>query len=223
MKSRLFRPLVAALLLVSLTSTLAWASSKGKWENIGTSDNVKVSRMQVEGNSVFAFRGETVADVHIAKLVAVFVDPNERKHWVDRYDTHKTLERNERTEIYWIKFKLPFPVSNRDYVLHTEAKLDPDKRIFTANIKSIVDSRKPEDSCCVRAETFNTFYRFEAIPGEAKTRMMVEVHTDPKGLLPTWLVNRIQKDWPSKTLSNLIKHTQASKKTPRAELANWHD
>lgn len=197
----------------------AWAS--GKWESMGTSDGVRLSRMDVEGSSVVAFRGETVADVKMGKLIAVFIDPNERRHWVDRYDDHRTLERSDTHEVYWIKFALPFPVSNRDYVLRTTVSTDDDKKVFTARIRSVTDNRKGEDSCCVRAVVHNTYYRFEAL-ADGRTRMSVEVHTDPKGSLPAWLVNRIQRDWPSKTLNGLIDRTKKSSATPHPHFDGWH-
>ncbi|MBA2662114.1 MAG: hypothetical protein H0U74_07435 [Bradymonadaceae bacterium] len=222
MKSPLKRFICALFVLAGLGLATPAAAQSGKWETVGTTDNVKVSRMEVEGSSVLAFRGETVANVHIGKIINTFIDGSQRKHWVDRYDDHKTLERTDSMEKYWIKFALPFPVSNRDYVLHTDVNFDEDKKVFTAKIKSIVDKRKPVDSCCVRAETFGTFYRFEAVPGEDKTKMIVEVHTDPKGMLPNWLINRIQKDWPSKTLSGLIKRSSIKDQKIFPRVANWH-
>ena len=61
--------------------------------------------------------------------------------------------------------------------------------------------------CCVRAEVKGTYYNFTALSAK-RTKLEVEVHTDPKGLLPNWLVNLIQKKWPSKTLSGLIRHAR---------------
>lgn len=221
---------MSAACMFVLCITLGFAApalgNSGKWEYIGTTDNVKVSRMQVPGSEVFAFRGEIVADIHIGKIIRVFIDSKQRKYWVDRYAEHKTLERTDRMEKYWIKFKLPFPVSDRDYVLQTDVEIDEAKKIVTANVRSIVDPRKPEDSCCVRAEAYSTYYRFESLPGEhgkEKTRMIVEVHTDPKGMLPNWLVNRIQKDWPSKTLGGLLRRAQREGQTPLPKLASWHE
>ncbi|MFU8803399.1 MAG: START domain-containing protein [Bradymonadaceae bacterium] len=211
-----------ALCLVALGFVFApQAFASGKWEPTGTSDGVRLSKMEVEGSSIVAFRGEVVADVNIAKLIAVFIDSNERRHWVDRYAGHKTLERSETREVYWIKFALPFPATDRDYVLQTDVAVDEDTKVFTARIKSVVDRRKGEDGCCVRAEVRNTFYRFQALP-DGRTSMSVEVHTDPKGRIPTWLVNRIQRDWPSKTLSGLINRTKKSPVPAHPHFVDWH-
>jgi len=212
---------VGVLVFITGFSLPLSAQEKG-WEFVTTQDSVKISKKEVSGTTVMAFRGETIANVHISKIVAVFIDEKERKHWVDRYHSHKTLSTSERAATYWIKFQLPFPISNRDYVLHTSIDVDEPNRVFMANIKSVKDTRKPEDDCCVRAETTRAFYRFEAVPGEEKTKMIVEVHTDPKGMLPNWLINRIQKDWPSKTLGNLIKQS-IKRRVGHPGLLAWHE
>ena len=201
-------------------------ASADEWENLGVSDGVTVSRTQVSGSNMFAFRGEFIADVHISQLMAVFINPNERSNWVDRYHSHRTLDRverpesNEMWEVYLIRFSLPPGISDRDYLLRTDLEVDTDRKVVTARLRSVVDRRAPENSCCVRAYT-ETFYEFTAIPGQNRTRMIVEVHTDPKGRLPAWLVNRIQRGWPSTTLSNMANRAKEDDITPRQEFVGW--
>jgi hypothetical protein len=219
-------------LLLTIVLTLAAAPvltpiahADGGWEYIGTTDGVRVSRKTEPGSDQFSFRGETVAPIAIGKLLAVFLDRNQRKYWVDRYDDSKTLERpGPLSEIYWIKFALPFPVSNRDYVLRADGTMDAEHHVFLANIHSVNDPRKPKDDCCVRATANRTFYRFEAIKGvPEKTKIVVEVSTDPKGMLPDWLVNIIQKKWPVKTLGGLIERTRKANPAPLPDFATWHE
>lgn len=189
------------------------------WESIGVTDGVAVSRMHVRGSSVFAFRGEIVADVHISKIMEVFTNPNQRRHWVDRYHSHETLEQTRLHELYWIRFSLPPGISDRDYLLRADLEIDEGKKVVTARIRSVVDNRWPEQDCCVRATT-QTFYEFTALDNN-RTRMIVEVHTDPMGRLPSWLVNRIQRGWPSTTLSNLYARAQADSIRNHADYRNW--
>lgn len=105
-----------ALLLVPFSTAHA-----GDWESLGETDGVRVSRMQVEGSPMMAFRGEMVAEVHISRIMTVFLDAEERGQWVDRYHSHGTLERVERPEddemweLYWMRFDLPPGISDRDY------------------------------------------------------------------------------------------------------------
>jgi hypothetical protein len=183
--------------------------AKKGWEKVGKDRGVNVMRKQVKDSPLMAFRGETVEDISLDMLIATFTDPGQRKYWVDKYHSHKTFKKTPLMERYWIRFDLPIIVSDRDYVLESKATIDKEKGIIEVNIKSITNKKFPEN-CCVRAEVKRTYYRFTAL-SRTKTRLEVEVHTDPKGLLPNFLVNMIQKKWPSKTLSGLIKQARKTK------------
>ena len=209
---------IAALL--TLTASLAWA---GDWESLGNIQGVNVWRKENAGTNLFSFKGEIVADVSMGKLMAVFLEKNERKYWVDRYADSQTLAKpSPLDETYWIHFKLPMPVSDRDYVLRATGSNDAANGVFTAQITSVSHPAKGEDSCCVRGEARGTYYRFEAFKGEEKVKLTVEVSTDPKGMLPGALVNLIQKSWPSKTLNGLIRRATSTDLAPHPDYVGWH-
>jgi len=78
----------------------------------------------------------------------------------------------------------------------------------------------PEQDCCVRANAYRTYWRLEALPG-GRTKAEVEVFTDPMGLLPSWLINLIQADWPSNTLIGLHKRATQGDLKPHPDAAAW--
>lgn len=214
--------LLGTLLSISLLAPAVASAGEGEWEFLRNDDGVDVFRKEVPGSDVVAFRGVMTADLPIGKILAVFKDPGQRKHWVDRYAEHTTFERGSDTETYWIHFSLPWPISDRDYILRADGQRNDGKRAYTVKIKSVEHAKKGEDDCCVRAQVYGTYYEFTALPGSDKTKVVVEVHTDPKGALPNWLVNLIQKSWPGKTLHGLINHAKEAKLAPLAEYADWH-
>ena len=124
---------------------------------------------------------------------------------------------------YWIRFNTPFPTSDRDYVLRAVGKVDEANRVFTTEIESVNHVGRRENDCCVRGHAFGTFYRFEAIPGTNTTKVEVEVHTDPKGWIPGWLTNMIQKKWPKNTLGALIREASKATTANHPDYAHWHD
>jgi hypothetical protein len=223
---KLVRSITMAMALGALSTVAGPAEAAPAWQDVGDINGVHVWRREEPGTGLLSFRGETVAPVNIGKLVAVFSDKNQRQYWVDRYAASNLIEKNGNSEIYWIKFKLPAVISDRDYVLKADAEVDAGNKVFTVNIKSVVDPRKGPDDCCVRATVNRTFYRFtalKAVNGVPQTKLEVEVNTDPKGLLPNFIVNQIQKEWPSKTLNGLVRQTKAASTEPMTELANWHE
>ena len=213
---------LAAICLV-LGAPAEARGADGKWELVSNSDGVRVTRKQIPGSNMLAFRGVMTANVHISKVVSVFVDPTTRRHWVDRWDADRELAVPTPMErIYWIRFDLPFPVSDRDYVLHAKATRFVKRRVFTAKIRSVQHKRAPQRSGAVRGVVESTYYKFEALPGGERTKLTVEVHTDPRGMLPAWLVNIIQKKWPYKTLRGLVRVSKGAGVKPHTDYLDWH-
>ena len=137
-----------------------------------------------------------VTDISIAELMTVFLDTERRKDWVDKFQSSNDLSVDgEFEKTYYIRFDLPFPITDRDYVLNAVGKIDEANRVVTTLIKSVDHDKKPADDCCVRANALGTFYRFAQLPN-GKPSLRSRSHTDPKGNLPSWLVNVIQKSWP---------------------------
>lgn len=194
----------------------------GDWEHVGETDGVDVHSKEVADSDLFAFKGETTANMHIGKLLTVYTNPNQRPHWVHDYGDSETFDITRTSERYWIKFDLSWPATDRDFVFQADYDFDEDNRTFTARIRSVEDERKPEDDCCVRA-TGETTYTFQAIPGQEMTRVTVESQTDPGGRLPSRLVRRTQRDWPVVTLTNLIERASADSIDVDPRVSDWHD
>ena len=205
------------ILFVASTAQAADA----QWETISVEDGFTTQRKEVPGSDMFAFRGEMEADVSIAELMTVFLDTDRRKDWVDRFERTSDLSIDGTfAKTYYIRFDLPYPISDRDYVLNAVGKIDDANRVVTTLIKSVDHDKAPEGDCCVRANALGTFYRFSQLPS-GKTKLEVEVHTDPKGSLPSWLVNIIQKSWPRKTLQALVRESRKAGVPKHQTFAHW--
>ena len=218
--------LVAACLICLAAVTTAPGAAEGasgKWEYVNGDKGVKVWSKEVPGSPLMSFKGKTTVKLHIGRIIQVFAYNRYQKDWVDRWANSVDLMKITPYErIFWIRFGLPWPIDDRDYVLHTKATLDPPNRTVKVLIKSVKHARKPEQGgCCVRGKAIGTRYRFKALP-DGSTEMMVEVHTDPRGMLPTWLVNMIQKDWPRKTLLDLKERASKADIKSYPSLEDWH-
>jgi hypothetical protein len=175
------------------------------WEKIDDSDGVKVYRKEVPGSPLVAFKGETVISAPIEKLLWVLADNDHRTEWVDRLEKSIVLERNGEYEyVVYQHFDLPFPISDRDYVFRGRAERSKSGAVIL-HLHSVRHPKAPA-TAGVRAELIRSKYVLEPdFGGKGKTKITVEIHTDPKGLIPNWLVNMIQKSWPMKTLVSMRK------------------
>ena len=197
------------------------------WSHIEQSDGVDVYERTSRYHGDNALRGVIEVDMPIDKVVSVFVDADERLNWVYRVAEQEVLgvdddQQEAWEERYWTRVDMPFPVSDRDYVLHAAYQFHRDQRKVTAILRSTTDPRMPEQDCCVRAESV-TRYTIEALPGEERTRIEVIIETDLNGSVPRRLIDRAGPDWPAGTLSGLVERAKANGIAGDERVANWHD
>lgn len=218
MRERIRR--IALLLALTLSASHVGASD-GAWELVDDADGVRVWRREVSDSSVLAFRGAGEVEVSIARLVSVLVDSSRSTEWVDLLAESRRLRQDGALEsILYNRYDLAWPVQDRDYVLHRQLAIEPHARRVTATYRSVDDPAWPPRACCIRAETDPTFWRFTQL-GPSRTFVEVEVFTDPKGSIPAWLVNVIQRGWPRNSIHRLAERASDPDVTPYPALADW--
>jgi len=198
-----------ALLMLAMTALLfiSGPASAG-WENVGTTKNVKVERKTMADSALFAFRGKGTFNVPIGLLIIVLKDEKLAVEWVDLILEHSVLRKiDEGSNLIYESYGLPWPISDRDYLMIERYTYDGTAKVFTIDFESVTDPAKPPASGFVRAMAYRTFWRLEQV-GLGRTKVEVEVFTDPKGVLPAWLINLIQEDWPWKTINGLVRRAQ---------------
>lgn len=189
--------------LVFVTPALA-----NSWEKIDDEDGIRVFRKEVAGSSVVAFRGEATFEAPIEKVLWVLGDNAHRTEWVDRLEKSVVLEKKGPYEsIVYQHFSLPFPASDRDYVYRGKATRDK-SGVVTLLLESVTHPKAPP-TVGVRANLIKSRYLLTP-KGKDRTFVVVEIHTDPRGSLPSWLVNLVQKSWPMKTLKGMREHLKKS-------------
>jgi hypothetical protein len=94
--------------------------------------------------------------------------------------------------------------------------------IFIA-LNSVEDAREPPKPGIVRGEILHSYYYLEEVSGGVapETRVVVEVAVDPKGSIPSWLVNLTQKHWPHSTLLALERVANRSGILVPDEIEKW--
>lgn len=208
----------------SLVFSAAPSHAKEKntdWRPIYIKKGIQVSKRSVPDSNLMAFRGEGDVDVNIGLLVGVIKTSGLGPEWVDLQVESKELVRDsDESAILYNKYDLSWPVSDRDYVMRQTTTYDTEKKVVTVTYSSIEDERFPEDKCCVRAVAVRTFWRFAALEGD-RTHVEVEVYTDPKGSLPAWLVNMIQRKWPYNSITGLAERAAKGDVHKHARCTDW--
>ena len=206
--------------LLAATLLVATAAQAAGWASIDSTDGIETFKKEVDGSNMMAFRGQAETDVPVSKLVSVLLDANKGTEWVDMLVDSQTVRRDGPHQVLlYNHYDLSWPISDRDYVMNRVATFDPDKKVVTVTYSSVVDPLKPEQDCCVRATAHRTYWRLSTLEN-GRSRVEVEVHTDPKGMLPAWVVNMVQKGWPRNSISGLTQRAIKADVEPHPD-ASW--
>lgn len=199
MRRRGFFGLTVALVTEWLAiSRVAYAAA---WEEMGSDEGIRVYRRDVPGSPLVAFKGTGMVDAPLGKIAWVLSDNAHRTNWVDRLKRSVVLEQRSAFDfILYQHFQLPPLISDRDYVYRAIGSRNPKTGVVTLQISSVTHPKAPP-TVGVRARLYES--RYVLTPKGDRTHVTVEIHTDPKGSLPAWLVNMIQKSWPMNTLQAL--------------------
>ena len=192
-----------ALLFLSLFFLGNLSSSKASgWKQIDEEAGIKVYQKAMPGTDLVAFRGVAIVEASLEKVYFVLQDVKHEREWVDMLDKNiilKNISQDER--IQYQSFNLPWPVSDRDFVYHMKATMDKEKEKILLVIKSTSFDSSPQ-SVGVRGILYDSSFQLEKLKVN-QTRVDVKIYADPKGLLPKWIVNLIQKSWPMDTLQGI--------------------
>jgi hypothetical protein len=210
------RPIAATLLTALALTTAAHADppkDAAQWEQFDEEDGIRMYRRDVPGTSVVGLRGEGFVAAPIVRVASVLADRKRATEWIDRLVKTKVIrEINESESINWNHIKTPSPLKDRDFVFRTLITTDAAKKKVVFSYYSVTDPLAPEYDDYVRG-SFKSG-KFELTMAErtnkdgSKTKgtiVVAEVVVDPKGAVPTFIVNMVQKSWPHKTLTALRK------------------
>jgi hypothetical protein len=203
-----------AILVTLLAPTASHAqSATASWERVRTEDGIVVSRKEVPGSPFVAFRGEGVVDAPILTVGNVLVDVPHEKDWIDSVVEARVLRKVSETEyIMYSHLGMPVPLSDRDLVTDVTLTLDAAAKTLTVRMRSVSDPSAPKTNY-VRANMKDSVFVLTSIDGGKRTHVAAEIHCDPSGSVPAWIVNLFQRSWGYKTISSL-RHQAAKPNIP---------
>jgi len=200
--------LIFALSACKTTSGTKWIEidQEPLAENEKSEFIIIVEKKNSPEDEVNTYRGTTTMPISIERIAYVLDDTESKTEWVSRLKEETRLEENPSSyrSIAYQHYNLSWPVSDRDYVIESKWTVMKDMKLPTAilSIKSIIRDDVPEIEGRVRGQLDRLVYKLEKLKSN-QTRVTVEIMVNPKGLLPNFMINLIQKEWPITTLRQL--------------------
>lgn len=223
MKTR--RKIVRAKFVILCAVVLGFMTHAAKaveWEKIGDDDGVQVFRRDVAGSPVVAFRGIGVVDASVPKVMNVLLDYDHVTEWADSVAESKIVKKISPNYFYeYDHIETPFVMKDREFLIDVKIDVDKAKKIATFTSKSVDDPAFPPNPKFVRGRMMESQFSLESIEHGTKTKIDVEVHVDPMGSVPKWIVNMFQKDWPHNTIDAIRKQVKKPFVVEQAEYKKY--
>ncbi|RMF15188.1 MAG: lipid-binding protein [Gammaproteobacteria bacterium] len=170
-------------------------------------NGVTIYTREQPGSDYKAFKAVTVLDAPIEAVMAVMANPQSCLEWVKGCLHVEGFDERSFNDRYAYSVNdMPWPVRDRDYVIHirTSAKEIPGSIVM--HMTSDPD-RRPRVEGLIRLTVTQTHYIFTPT-ADGRTRMIWLQHSEPGGILPSWLVNALIVDIPLESIEALNKIVQ---------------
>jgi hypothetical protein len=208
MRLRLTLPFLLIILAFFVSLTLITPShvQAEKWVQILNKSGVQVFTRKEPGRELPSFKGIGVVNADMYKILAVLRDGMRRHEWMTRSGVTRVLKRKSVFEaISYQQTLAPWPVTDRDVVMHTQIYLRKSPLEIIATFDGIPwkDKIKGVDrNNYVKMPFLEGYWRL--VPkGEQKTEVTYMVNTEPGGMIPNWLAKRATKSIPYSTITKL--------------------
>ena len=179
-----------------------------QWQLVKDENNIQVYTIDQPGTDIVKAKAVALIHAPVNSIQQTLDDLNARPEWVPFLVQSKIVEEKSANEkVEYSLFSAPWPASDRDFVytlkrdeMNTSEGDSLDKRVY--NMHSIEYAQIPQGDGIIRGEIFESIYSLLAIDKKL-TRVELVYHADPKGWLPTWIINIIQRVFPYRMMENL--------------------
>jgi hypothetical protein len=178
------------------------AFAQNDWELKQDKEGIKVYTKNLNNSSFKAIKTICTIDATPAILTAVLLDINNSTEWV--YATKKAvlLKQTSPDELfYYSEIDVPWPVNNRDFIVHLKASQDERTKAVTI----VADNQPkylPENKNIIRVPQSYSKWLIESLPNN-KVKIEYILQVNPGGSVPAWLINLFATKGPFESFKNL--------------------
>lgn len=189
-------------LLLFFISVPLSAQDKNSWVLKNEKNGVKVYYRK--SSDIYELKLATSLKVPLSGVARLFDEVEKYPVWGYKITEARLLKRVSPTEMYYYsRLDFPWPMSDRDVILHTRLEQDPKSRAVMS-ISSAAPDYIPEVKGVVRVRKADT--KWTLIPGGGGW-LYAEyyLHSDPGGNIPDWAINLALDVGPRETVKNMRK------------------
>ncbi|MGJ8686100.1 MAG: START domain-containing protein [Spongiibacteraceae bacterium] len=194
---------ILIFILVVIPSFASAASDD--WTLERDKKGIQVFSKPVENSSLNAVKGVATIKAPLNRLVSILLNPGYRPLW-DKLCSESFLYKSlgDSEALVYVHNAMPWPVSDRDML--ARVTWSQEQSTSTVFIKSRGTSGLyPEKDGIVRVTELSHDWVLRP-NGDGTIEVTTNVHLDPAGPLPSWLINTLSVESPYDALSKLRQH-----------------
>lgn len=175
------------LFLITTSNILSFAQNN--WQLIKNEDNIRVYIKDNSTSDYKEVRIETVVSQNLSTIVRTLADVKAYTEWIYNCKKSYLVKRISNKEFfYYIETYVPWPLDNRDMVMHSVLSQDPETKIINVKINAEnVFIAKKEDIVRIK----HAHIHWKLIPkNNGDVQIIYYLRSNPGGDTPAWLINK---------------------------------
>lgn len=183
------------------------------WNETETSGGVTNYSRHIEGSDLTAYKGVCVIDCPLEILYSILSNIPEHSKWVKYCATSREINRSsESNSLQYYDFDIPWPLSNRDIVVHCTTDADWEAGKIIIQGEAIKEPLVPIKKDHLRITDSKQEWILEQISPDS-TQVTFISYTTIDGPVPSILNALISRVIPSASLKNLKKLSAEKQRT----------
>jgi hypothetical protein len=192
-------PLAVFLVLLVISGRVC---AQSDWKLYSNKDDIQIYTKTVSNSAFKALKTVCTVETSLSRIAAVLLDVKNTKDWVYATKVCSLLKQTSPSELYYYsEVTLPWPASNRDFIIRIAISQDPSTKALTVIAENKPDY-VPGKKNIVRIQQSAANWLITPLPG-GMVRVEYIMQVDPGGLLPAWLVNMFVAKGPYQTFVKL--------------------
>lgn len=186
-------PTLLAVMPVSAQTNEGWILKNEK-------DAVKVYYRKTSG--IYELKLTTSIKVPLPGIVRLFDEVHKYAAWGYKVSEARLLKRVSATEMYYYsRIDFPWPMSDRDVILHTKLSQDPHS-LAIYSVSTSEPDYIPEVKDVIRMR--DVYTKWTLIPGPGGWLYLeYYLNSDPGGSIPDWAINMALDVGPRETIKRM--------------------
>ncbi len=206
------------IFIVIALITLHSFATDYSWKHLGLYEGVELYTSSEASGDILPFKAVATFQVPAEKIVMAVLDYDKKKLWATRLKSlkmHKIIGPGHF--LFSEYYSAPWPLEDREFLM--EGKVSKN-----GNITTFLGQSSPEhqfrDKKHILADI--KLMQLDVIKiDEDTTRLELSFMGNPKGYIPTWFINMVQKSFPGKFLHQLVEHAKSAKNVESAAYTTW--